>query len=76
MKKETATALLQMITDATALTFDAQLKLKALEAALKQYEPNLFACYQKEVEQQRKNPPYAVNLAALEVLQEKLFQDQ
>jgi hypothetical protein len=76
MTNETARMLLQTIADTSALTFDAQLKLTALEIALKEYEPNLLARYQKEVERLRQRPPYEVNLAGYGALQERLVRDQ
>lgn len=76
MTNETARLLLQTIADASQLTFDANLKLMALETALKEYEPNLFARYQKEVERLRQNPPIAVNPQGYAILQQRLVLDQ
>jgi hypothetical protein len=76
MQHDTARMLLQVIADIQTLTFDAQHKLLALENTLKEYEPNLYARYQKELEGVRNQPPFAVNPVGFSALLESLVQDR
>jgi len=64
--------LIQVIADNMAMTFDAQYKIMALENVLKEYRPELFEPYRKELEQIKRNPPFSVSVAGLSGLLERL----
>jgi len=73
MTNETAKALLQTTADIAAVTYNAQMRITALETVLN--DPALFASYQKEVGSLRRSPPYEVNLAGYAALQPRLVQE-
>jgi hypothetical protein len=75
MKLETAQSLISAIGNASNLAIDAQNKITSLENVLKKEQPTLYSAYQKELEEVRKNPHWALSMEALSAIQQALVQD-
>ncbi len=68
MNKQTARDLTQAVADVA----DIRIRLTALEHALEQQSPALYAAYQREFENLRSSKAHDMFLAALESLQRRL----
>jgi hypothetical protein len=74
MDATTAQSLLATIANGIRLTFDAHIKIVALEKTLQERQPEIYKAYLETLEDVKRKPPFEFDLGALAMLQEKLVQ--